>query len=117
MQNNKEKFISDLSNYLEIEISETKKLLYDRKINVTADKVKYRELNYLIYKNLKQPKALFNNFFRKLNSFVNFLFVENKNSGYKKIKQNSQLIKKYYRDDCSELEKKLHLGLDQFNYF
>ena len=114
--NNKEKFYSDLSNCLEIKISETRKLLYNRKINVTADKLKYKRLNYLIYENLKQPKNLFNNFFRKLNS-LKFLFEEGKNKGYKKIKQNSQLIKKYYREDCLELEKKLHLGLDQFNYF
>jgi hypothetical protein len=115
--NNKEKFYSDLSNYLEIEISETRKLLYNNKINVTADKLKYKRLNYLIYKNLKQPKNLFNNFFRKLYYFVKLLFVEGKNDGYKKIKQNSQLIKKYYREDCLKLEKKLHLGLDQYDYF
>ena len=117
LQNNKDKFFSELSNYLEIEISETRKLLYNKKMNVTADKLYYKGLYYLIYRNLKQPKNLFNNFFRKLNSFVKFLSEEGKNKGYKKIKQNSQLIKKYYREDCLELEKKLHLGLDQFNYF
>jgi hypothetical protein len=114
--NHNVKFYSDLSNYLEIETSETRKLLYNRKINVTADKLKYKRLNYLIYENLKQPKNLFNNFFRKLNS-LKFLFEEGKNEGYKKIKQNSQLIKKYYREDCLKLEKKLHLGLDQYDYF
>jgi len=117
LQNNKERFLHDLSNYLEIGISETIKLLYDSKENVTADKLYYKGLCYLIYRNLKQPKHLFNNFFRKLNSFVKFLSVEGKNKGYKNIKKNSQLIKKYYREDCLELEKKLHLGLDRFNYF
>jgi len=117
LTNNKENFFSDLSNYLGIETSETSKLLYGKKINVTANKTKYRELNYLIYKNLKRPKNLFNNFFSKLNNFVKCLCVERKNHGYKKIKQNSQLIKKYYREDCLELEKKLHLGLDQYDYF
>ena len=117
LTNNKENFFSDLSNYLGIETSETSKLSYGKKINVTANKTKYRELNYLIYKNLKRPKNLFNNFFSKLNNFVKCLCVERKNHGYKKIKQNSQLIKKYYREDCLELEKKLHLGIDQFNYF
>ena len=117
LQNNKERFLHDLSNYLEIGISETIKLLYDSKENVTADKLYYKGLCYLIYRNLKQPKHLFNNFFRKLNSFVKFLSVEGKNKGYKNIKKNSQLIKKYYREDCLELEKKLHLDLDQFNYF
>ena len=43
---------------------------------------------HLIYKNLKQPKNLFNNFFRKLNSFVKFLSVEGKNEEYKKILEN-----------------------------
>ncbi len=117
LTNNKENFFSDLSNYLGIETSETSKLSYGKKINVTANKTKYRELNYLIYKNLKRPKNLFNNFFSKLNNFVKCLCVERKNHGYKKIKQNSQLIKKYYREDCLELEKKLHLGLDQYDYF
>ncbi len=117
LQNNKERFLHDLSNYLEIGISETIKLLYDSKENVTADKLYYKGLCYLIYRNLKQPKHLFNNFFRKLNSFVKFLSVEGKNDGYKKIKQNSKLIKKYYREDCLKLEKKLHLGLDQYDYF
>ena len=91
--------------------------MYNTKINTTADKFKYHGLNYLIYKNLKKPKNLFNNFFQKLNSFVKFLSVEGKNKGYKKIKQNSQLIKKYYRKDTLELEKKLHLDLDQLGYF
>ena len=125
----KEKFFSDLSNYLEIEKTETRKILHNKKAHITVDKMEFNKLNYLIYKNLQQPKNLFKNFFPKLNSFVKFLFVERnketyrkskqkmKNEGYKKIKQNSQLIKKYYRDDCFELEKKLHLGMDQFNYF
>jgi hypothetical protein len=90
LQNNKERFLHDLSNYLEIGISETIKLLYDSKENVTADKLYYKGLCYLIYRNLKQPKHLFNNFFRKLNSFVKFLSVEGKNKGYKNIKKNSQ---------------------------
>ena len=117
LKNNKEKFFNKLSNYLEIEISETRKLLHNKKIHVTGDKLKYKRLNYLIYRNLKQPKNLYNNFFRKLNSLVKFLTEEGKNEGYEKIKQNSQLIKKYYREDCLELEKKLHLGIDQSNYF
>ncbi len=89
LTNNKENFFSDLSNYLGIETSETSKLSYGKKINVTANKTKYRELNYLIYKNLKRPKNLFNNFFSKLNNFVKCLCVERKNHGYKKIKKNS----------------------------
>jgi len=128
--NNKEEFYSDLSNYLKIDTSETRKLLHNKKKTYpTEDKMKFNKLNYLIYKNLKQPKNLCNHFFRKLNSLVKFLFVERnketyrkseqkrKNDGYKKIKQNSQLIKKYYREDCLKLEKKLHLGLDQYDYF
>ena len=114
--NNKEKFFSDLSNYLEIKTTKTREF-FNNKTHVTKDKLKYKGLKYLIYRNLKQPKNLYNNFFRKLNSFVKFLTEEGKNEGYKKIKQNSQLIKKYYREDCLELEKKLHLGIDQFNYF
>ena len=116
LENNKEKFFSELSNYLEIKTPKTRGL-FNNKTHVTKDKLKYKGLKYLIYRNLKQPKNLYNNFFRKLNSFVKFLTEEGKNEGYKKIKQNSQLIKKYYREDCLELEKKLHLGIDQFNYF
>ncbi len=97
----KEKFFSDLSNYLEIEKTETRKILHNKKAHITVDKMEFNKLNYLIYKNLKQPKNLCNHFFRKLNSLVKFLFVERnketyrkskqkmKNEGYKKIKQNS----------------------------
>jgi hypothetical protein len=116
-KNNKEKFYFDLSNYLQIDLSETRKLLYGKKDNVTKDKMKYEKLSYLIYNNLRQPKYLFNSFARKLNTLVKLFSEETNFQAKKRIKKSSQLIKNYYREDCLEFEKKHHLGLDRYDYF
>jgi len=116
LQNNKEKFFSDLSNYLEIKIPDTDELFKNR-VHVTKKKLKYNQLSYLVYRNLSEPKKLFTNFFSKFNSLIKFLTYGGKNKEYKKIIKNSALIKKYYRDDCLEIEEKLHLGLDKSKYF
>jgi len=116
LQYNKEKFFFDLSNYLQIDILNSDELFKNR-IHVTKKKLKYNNLSYLIYRNLKQPVKLVYNFIPKLNSLIKFLTKGGKNSEYNKILQNSQLIKNYYRDDCLQLEEKLHLGLDNSKYF
>ena len=116
LQNNKEKFFSDLSNYLEIKTPDTDELFKNR-VHVTKNKLKYNQLSYLVYRNLSEPKKLFTNFFSKFNSLIKFLTYGGKNKEYKKIIKNSALIKKYYRDDCLEIEEKLHLGLDKSKYF
>jgi hypothetical protein len=116
LQYDKEKFFSDLSNFLEIEIFNSDELFKD-KIHTTKKKLKYNTLIYLVYKNLKQPVKLVYKFIPKLNTLIKFLTKGGKNSDYNKIKQNSQLIKKYYRDDCLQLEEKLNLGLDNSKYF
>lgn len=116
LQYNKEKFFSELSNYLEIEILNSDELFKD-KIHMTKKKLRYNTLSYLIYKNLKQPLKLVYKFIPKLNTLIKFLIKGGKNSEYNKIRQNSRLIKNYYRDDCLQLKEKLNLNLDNSKYF
>jgi hypothetical protein len=134
-------FVSDLSDYLEIDPATSIKLLKHRSENRNINNIKEHFLInsplLVIFsklaKNFKNPIILFRNFDKKiLNMFkllnqqirkfdkkdkeVIKIKKENLIKQLNVIKNNSPLIKKYYRNDCLELKNKLKLDIDKYDY-
>ncbi len=134
-------FVSDLSDYLEIDPATSIKLLKHRSENRNINNIKENLLInsplLVIFsklaKNFKNPIILFRNFDKKI---LNMLKLLNKQiRGFDKkdkeiakikkenlikqlnvLKNNSPSIKKYYRNDCLELKNKLKLDIDKYDY-
>ena len=134
-------YITNLSNYLKIDSTISKKLLKNKR-----EQVRYYDLQEsiainsplsLIYfkllKNLKDPKNLLHNFKKKLinlyyllyKSIFKFSYKDKESLKIKKdnlieqsnlINDNLPLIKKYYKEDCLALKKELGSDIDKYNY-
>jgi hypothetical protein len=137
-RDNFDNFTSNLSNYLEIDPVTSIKLLKYRyensaKINLRIESP-LAALCFKLIKNFKSPKILFENFNKKLLNMFKLLNQqirefdkkdkevikikkENLIKQLNVIKNNSPLIKKYYRNDCLELKNKLKLDIDKYDYF
>ena len=136
-RDNFDNFVSDLSNYLKIDPAISIKLLkYRHENSVKENHIIESPLPVLCFKlikNFKSPKILFENFNKKLLNMFNLLYryivtykaKDKKISKIKKenlikqlniIKNNSSLIKKYYRNDCLELKNELKLDIDKYGY-
>ena len=137
-RDNFDNFVSNLSNYLEIDPVTSIKLLKYRyensaKINLRIESP-LAVLCFKLIKNFKSPKILFENFNKKLLNMFKLLNQqirkfdkkdkevikikkENLIKQLNVIKNNSPLIKKYYRNDCLELKNKLKLDIDKYDYF
>jgi len=136
-KNNHGNFVFDLSNYLKIDPVISIKLLKNRYENLfEVDSVINNPLSLLCSKltmYFNNKKYLFENFNKKLLNMFNLLYryivtykaKDKKISKIKKenlikqlniIKNNSSLIKKYYRNDCLELKNELKLDIDKYGY-
>ena len=140
-KNNYGNFVSDLSNYLEIDPSISTRLLKYNKENTTSNELKehphiHSPLSIVFSKlinNFNNPKYLFENFNNKSFNMFKLLFKqmakysqkdkeiakikkENLIKKFNIIKNNSPLVKKYYRNDCLELKNKLKLDIDKYDY-
>ena len=137
-RDNFDNFVSNLSNYLEIDPVTSIKLLKYRyensaKINLRIESP-LAALCFKLIKNFKSPKILFENFNKKLLNMFKLLNQqirefdkkdkevikikkENLIKQLNVIKNNSPLIKKYYQNDCLELKNKLKLDIDKYDYF
>ena len=87
---------------------------------------------FKLTKNLKNPRILFFGFSKKLFNMFKLLYKlikykqkdkeilklkkENLIKQINIIKNNSSLIKKYYRNDCLELKNELKLDIDKYDY-
>ena len=137
-RDNFDNFVSDLSNYLKIDPAISIKLLkYRHENSVKENHITESPLPVLCFKlikNFKSPKILFENFNKKLLNMFKLLNQqirkfdkkdkevikikkENLIKQLNVIKNNSPLIKKYYRNDCLELKNKLKLDIDKYDYF
>ena len=137
-RDNFDNFVSDLSNYLKIDPAISIKLLkYRHENSVKENHIIESPLLVLCFKlikNFKSPKILFENFNKKLLNMFKLLNQqirkfdkkdkevikikkENLIKQLNVIKNNSPLIKKYYRNDCLELKNKLKLDIDKYDYF
>ena len=136
-RDNFDNFVSDLSNYLKIDPAISIKLLkYRHENSVKENHIIESPLPVLCFKlikNFKSPKILFENFNKKLLNMFKLLNQqirkfdkkdkevikikkENLIKQLNVIKNNSPLIKKYYRNDCLELKNKLKLDIDKYDY-
>jgi len=134
-------FVSDLSNYLKIDPAISLKLLKNTSENVVIDNMKedlfintpLSALFSKLIKNFKNPKILFINFNEKLLNMFKLLYIhmtkykqkdkeiskikkENLIKQLNVIKNNSLLIKKYYRNDSLKLKSELKLDIDKYDY-
>ena len=130
-------FVSDLSNYLEIDPATSIKLLKNRYENVLEEDVIINNPLSIVFSklinNFNNPKYLFENFNNKLSNMLKLLNKqirgfdkkdkeiakikkENLIKNFNMIKDNSPLIKKYYQNDCLELKNKLKLDIDKYDY-
>jgi hypothetical protein len=137
-RDNFDNFVSNLSNYLEIDpVTSIKLLKYRYENSVKESNIIESHLPALCFKlikNFKSPKILFENFNKKLLNMFKLLNQqirkfdkkdkevikikkENLIKQLNVIKNNSPLIKKYYRNDCLELKNKLKLDIDKYDYF
>ena len=137
-KNRRDDFVSDLSNYLKIDPAISIKLLKYRHENSVKEihiiESPLPVLCFKLIKNFKSPKILFENFNKKLLNMFKLLNQqirkfdkkdkevikikkENLIKQLNVIKNNSPLIKKYYRNDCLELKNKLKLDIDKYDYF
>ena len=130
-------FVSDLSNYLEIDPATSIKLLKNRYENVLEEDVIINNPLSIVFSklinNFNNPKYLFENFNNKLSNMLKLLNKqirgfdkkdkeiakikkENLIKKFNIIKNNSPLVKKYYQNDCLELKNKLKLDIDKYDY-
>jgi hypothetical protein len=136
----KDNFAHDLSNYFKIDPAISLKLLKNTSENtannnMNEDHIINSPLSVLLsklIKNFKNPRILFINFNKKLLNMFKLLYKqtiykqkdkeiskikkENLIKQLKIIKDNSSLIKKYYRNDCLELKNELKLDIDKYDY-
>tara|TARA_B100001123_G_C15141667_1_gene959744 strand:- start:126 stop:1145 length:1020 start_codon:yes stop_codon:yes gene_type:complete len=133
-------FASELSNYLKINPAISLKLLKNSSENTGFNQIKEdAAINsplsiffFKLTKNLKNPRILFFGFSKKLFNMFKLLYKlikykqkdkeilklkkENLIKQINIIKNNSSLIKKYYRNDCLELKNELKLDIDKYDY-
>ena len=126
-----------MSYYVYIQCKQLKYKRENKGINIFKENLLINSPLSVIFskltKNFKNPKILFHSFDKKI---VNMLKLLNKQiSGFDKkdkeiikirkenlinqlniIKNNSSLIKKYYRNSCLELKNELKLDIDKYDY-
>jgi len=135
-------FLLDLSNYLEIDPAISIKLLKYKSENRSSYYLKedlrinspFSIICFKLMKNFKNPNILFQNFNKKLLNLFKLLLIQMREFKRRDkefliikkdklieqlniIKNNSTLIKTYYRQDCLALKKELGLDIDKYDYF
>ena len=143
---NFEKYVVELSEFLNIDIDESKKLLTGKIENTSIKHLrenivtnnKFIVLIRLIIKNLKSPIFLLKNLKKKTKAFFCFIFItksENFTNQKSKIefipkkdkkekilhnleiiKNQKNLIKNFFKEDTQALKKELNLDLDRYDY-
>ena len=134
-------YISDLSNYLRIDPTISKKILKNKKEQVNYYDIRQSSvinlplslIYYKFIKNFKDPKNLLNNFTGKVINFCSLLFKNVFKISYKDkeiikikkdnfikqsklIKNNLAMIKEFYKEDSLALKKELGPDIDKYNY-